>query len=409
MIAARSLYTPVFSIILLFFFSLLSAEPSPWPDYRLRGANIGIFPGWPDRYSEDDIANFALNWRANSIRILVNNIVPDSYPYQVDEATKADLFKLIDYCLKYRLYTVLAFSASFGNHDNFFNNEQLKAAYTDCWLEVATRYSQSEGVAYDLMNEPHDNLADTEWSGYAEELTEAIREIDSVSTIVIEPTGWGWPDGFDHLVPTGDPNTVYSFHFYGPMDYTHQRYGGSHMSTPESVWLQRAYPGNIVSEWGQEYWDKEVMRTYIKKAVAFRDKYDVRLWCGEFGCARWAIGADQWFEDWIDLLEEENIDWSYYAYREWHHMDIEMDPAERVSATERTETELVKQFKGYFAWNEVPLDFNRDGQTGFADAVSLLMFQFENPGSLAADFNRDGKSNIIDAISLLIEAKNSID
>ncbi len=378
------------------------AYPSPWPDRILRGANLGVGVGYPGRYSEEDIAHFALNWRANSVRILINNIIPDSLPYQVSQQTREDVFRLIDLCLEYRLYTVFSFSASFDNNDTFFTNEQLKAAYRDFWKEVAVRYADSEGIAYDLMNEPHDNLAQTEWSGYAKELTEAIRQIDSVHTIVVEPPGWGWPDGFDHLEPTGDANTVYSFHFYGPMDFTHQRSGGKHMSTTESQWKQRVYPGLIVSEWGSEYWDKEKIRPYVQKAVEFRDRHNVKIWCGEFGVARWALGAEQWMKDWIDLLEEENIGWSYYSYREWHHMDLEMDPEERVNPTERSETALVKLIKGYFARNEVPGDFNLDGNLDVLDVLDLLKFQLANPGSLAADFNRDGKSNITDALSLLI-------
>jgi hypothetical protein len=128
----------------------------------------------------------------------------------------------------------------------------------------------------------------------------------------------------------------------------------------------------------------------------------VRIWCGEFGVARWALGAEQWMKDWIDLLEAENIGWSYYSYREWHHMDLEMDPEERVNPTGRSETDLVKLTKGYFARNEVPGDFNLDGNLDVLDVLDLLRFQIANPGSLAADFNQDGKSNITDAVSLLI-------
>jgi len=395
--------TALFLAALLALPGLLSAAGSAWPDYMLRGANLGIHIGYPGGYSEEDIAHFALDWRANSVRILINNLIPGSPSYQPEEQTKSDLFRLIDLCLKYRLYTVLSFSASFDNNDSFFSNSRWRDAYRDFWKEVAGRYRESEGIAYDLMNEPHDNLAKTQWSGYAGELTGAIRQIDSVHTIIIEPPGWGWPDGFDHLEPTGDANTVYSFHFYGPMDFTHQRSGGKHMNTTESQWRQRAYPGLIISEWGQEYWDKEKMRPYVRKAAGFRDRYGVKLWCGEFGCARWALGAGQWLRDWIDLLEEENIGWSYYSYREWHHMDIEMDPGERVNPTGRSETELVEFFKSCFSRNEVTLDFNRDGELKVTDVIALLIFQHENPGSLAADYNRDGKSNILDAISMLLD------
>ncbi|MBN2288558.1 MAG: cellulase family glycosylhydrolase [Candidatus Glassbacteria bacterium] len=321
--------------------SLYAAGSTGWPQQIQRGVNVST------DITAQDLAHLADDWKANSVRILVNNITAESPPYQVSARKKKEVFDCIDLCLGQGFYTVFSPSASFRNNDRFFGSEAWKAAYLEFWQEVATRYAGSGGIAYDLMNEPHDNLADLHWSQYAGELTAAIRAIDSVHTIVVEPPGWGWPAGFDHLVPTGDRNTVYSFHFYGPMDYTHQRNRG-HMRTTEEQCRQRAYPGDIEGE----YWDKEKIRSSIQQAFEFRDSHKVRIWCGEFGVARWAVGAKLWLGDLIDILEEEKVGWSYYAYREWHHMDLEMDPAERVEKTERTETELVKLFKGYFAGNE---------------------------------------------------------
>jgi endoglucanase len=392
-----------FFLILLSISCVSATETVSWPDHITRGVNLGGV----DRYSEEDIAHLALDWRVNSVRILKNDIIPSTAPFKLDEQTRADLYDLIGYCMKYRLYTVLAFSPSFRDQDAFFSNRAFMDAYKEFWIELATHYADSAGVAYDLMNEPHGDMAVSLWPDYAAELTAAIREVDTVHTIVVEPCDWGWPAGFEHLVPTGDTNTVYGFHFYGPMDYTHQRYADQMMNTPDAVWLQRAYPGTIVSEWGQEYWDKETMRSYVQKATAFKNRYGVRLWCGEFGCARWAIGADRWFADWISLLDEAEIGWSYYSYREWHHMDIEMDPDERVNSTGRGETELVTQFRQYFSNNEVPADFDRDGDIETDDIIALIVYQINYQGSLAADFNRDGRATVADALSMLLASRNT--
>src|SRR5690606_22976137 len=128
---------------------------------------------------------------------------------------------------------------------------------------------------WDLMNEPHDNLANTMWLPYAKRLVAAIREIDTRHTIVIEPPGWGWPYGFEHLLPVDDDNVVYSFHFYGPMDFTHQRNNGMLKATEEQ-WLERKYPGHIQGE----YWDKETIRRQIQPAFDWAKKHNVRMWCG---------------------------------------------------------------------------------------------------------------------------------
>lgn len=328
-------------VLSIFVCSTHVAGQYAWPDKILRGANISV------NISEEDIVYFTNNWKANSARILVNSITSKSPPYEVSEHMKKSVFDCIDLCLKHGLYTVFSPSASFRDNNKFFGNEQWKAAFVEFWKEVAARYAKAGGVAYDLINEPHDSLARSQWSHYAKELTRAIREIDTVHTIVVEPPDWGWPQGFDNLEPTGDKNTVYSFHFYGPMDYTHQRNNG-HMRTTKQQWAERVYPGHLQGE----YWDKAKLAGSIQKAFEFRDRYNVTMWCGEFGVARWAIGARRWAGDFIDILEEEKMGWAYYAYREWHHMDIEMDPNERMEKTTRTETDLTKLLTGYFAGNK---------------------------------------------------------
>jgi endoglucanase len=378
-----------------------AAQSVTWPDSILRGSNVqgGV------TYSEADIAYLAQDWRANIVRVLLNLKLKEDGQWDFSWTTREKALQVIDMCLKNRIYTVVALSPDYSTENEFFNSDVMKKAYIAFWKDIAVRYAGSGPIAYDLMNEPHDELANTQWSAYAQELTDSIRTVDKVHTLVVEPPAWGWPDGFANLKPTTDKNTVYSFHFYGPMDYTHQRYADQMMNTPEVVWRQRAYPGDILGTGYSEYWDKAVMRTYVQKTVNFRKKYGVRLWCGEFGCARWAIGAKQWFTDWIDLLEEYKMDWTLYSYREWHHMDIEMDPLERRDPTARIETELVGLFRKYYARNIVETDFNRDGATDLSDALEMARFQLRHPGSLAADYNRDGRAGVLDLLNLLLRLK----
>jgi len=308
-----------------------------WPDRVVRGANIS------SRATEEDIAHYANDWHGYAVRILVNSITAEEPPYAVSEERKARIFKCLDNCLKYNLLTVFSPSASFRDNNKFFSNEQWLEAFKDFWREVATRYKDKGPIVYDLINEPWGEEARVRWNSYARELTAAVREIDSVHTIMVVPPEWGWANGFQYLEPTGDKNTVYSFHFYGPMDYTHQRNRG-HMRTTEEQWRERVYPGFFQGE----DWNKERLRKEVRIAAGWRDKYGVRMWCGEFGVARWARGAMRWTQDWIDALEEEKIGWAYYEYRGWQHMDMEMDSTGR-QATPRNETGFVRFYKKYFA------------------------------------------------------------
>ncbi|MFH1071296.1 MAG: glycoside hydrolase family 5 protein [Candidatus Glassbacteria bacterium] len=317
-----------------------SAGPGPsWPAQRLRGANITL------NLTRQDVEHFARDWKANSVRLLVNDLVPAQPPHRVDPGQLEKVYSLVDLCLEYGLYTVFSPSPVFSDNDRFFSNAEYMTAYLEFWKEFASHYAANPGpVAYDLMNEPHDKLALTDWQPYAKKLTAAIRAVDSVHTIVVEPPEWGWPRGFKTFEPTGDPNTVYSFHFYGPMDFTHQRNRGMLKATEEQ-WRERFYPGAIIEG---EKWDRDRLRSYLQDAFDFRGRHGVTVWCGEFGCTRWAVGALDWFRDMVEILEGEKVGWSYYSYREWYPMDLEMDPAARLERTPRSETELVKFFKKYF-------------------------------------------------------------
>ncbi len=319
--------------------ALQASGPVAWPDHILRGANVAT------NLTEADVAVLALDWKANSCRLLINDLVPDKPPYRPSEERKKRAFETLDLLLKYNLYTVFSPSPSFRDNDLFFSNPEYRKAYVECWQEVARRYKDAGPIAYDLMNEPHDSLARTEWSGFARELTLAIRAIDSVHTIVVEPPEWGWADGFKYLEPTGDPNTVYSFHFYGPMDYTHQRNNG-HMRATEEQWKERVYPGATMQG---EVWDRARLEAEVQKAVAYGKAHGVKIWCGEFGVARWAVGAPQYMRDWIELCEASDIGWNYYAFREWAPMDMEMDPGVRGGKTGRGETDFTRLFREFFS------------------------------------------------------------
>ena len=271
-------FIPALSAILITA-STWAADTVAWPERIVRGVNTNFQVG------EEDISHYARGWNGYAARFLVNDITDAKPPYAVREEEKAKIFRSLDLSLKYNLLTIFSPDASFDVNDEFFGNDKWRNAFKAFWREVAVRYKDQGPIVYDLVNEPWGDEARRRWTSYAKELTAAIREVDGRHTIMVEPPEWGWPNGFRYLEPTGDRNTVYSFHFYGPMDFTHQRNGG-HMKTTEKQWRERVYPGFLQGE----KWNKERFRKEVRTAAAWRDKYGVKIWCGEFGVARWARG-----------------------------------------------------------------------------------------------------------------------
>jgi len=334
----------------------LAAEadgPYPWPN-DMRGMNIIL-----TRITEADLDHLAGDWKANSVRLMTGSLLAESAPYTINAEKLEKLHEVVGWCRERNLYVVINLGQPAGRSDSaaFWSNEELQAASVGLWKTIAQHYAPTgPGLAYDLMNEPHGKGSAEAWAGLAKELTTAIRAADRVHPIVIEPPGWGNPEAFTDLEPmTTDPNTVYSFHFYAPFDFTHQRgKAGTLKATPEDHPGGLHYPGTIKAFWETaptEVWNRDTIRDRVQPALEFRRKYHVAVWCGEFGCTRWADGAHQYLSDCLETWEELGFGWAYYSYREWYAMDLEKGVTDRSREAPRYESDLVTLFKTYFARN----------------------------------------------------------
>ncbi len=91
---------------------------------------------------------------------------------------------------------------------------------TNCyelWRRIARRYAEypERLIAYDFFNEPA-YLHQSDWNQIIKDLTRIVRSVDPKHLIVIEAgDGWSQPEWFHWVEPTGDTNTIYSFHHYG--------------------------------------------------------------------------------------------------------------------------------------------------------------------------------------------------
>ncbi|WP_308986610.1 glycoside hydrolase family 5 protein [Thalassobacterium sedimentorum] len=211
-----------------------------------------------------------------------------------------------------------------------WGSQQNRDKLCSIWTTIAKRYRYSRGViaGFDILNEPcpPDNLSGYDmWNQTALEVTNAIRRFDDYHTIIVESAGYGSARCFDYLVPTGDNNTVYSFHLYDPHEFSEQ---GTRVEWPfgDDGVSGYVYPGIIPLGWFTKV-DTLVDSAYISNKLEpvrqFQDDYNARIYVGEFGCIRWTPTAagevynstSIWFEDVLNLIEAEGWDWTHHAYR----------------------------------------------------------------------------------------------
>jgi aryl-phospho-beta-D-glucosidase BglC (GH1 family) len=309
-----------------------------WRKGALRGANV--MP------PSDTVANLTVlrSWGANLAEIAVMDMYDPRPPYSLRPAALEELDRAVSAAEQAGLFVALTCRtgpgrADFETSDEIWTDPEAQRAYARMWAHLAGHYQGRKViVGYDLMCEPHppDEHVAT-WNALAKQITAAIRKVDLHTPILVNATGWAYPEMFDQLEPTGDKRTVYVVHFYAPHYYTHQRPGDN-----------RAYPGFVDPHRPGLAWDKRTIKETLEPVRRFQLKHRVPIFAGEFGCARYAPGAVDWLRDQMDLYEEYGWSWAYWDLRGWHVMDIEMT-ADAEDRTRYPDTPLLRLFKSYFA------------------------------------------------------------
>jgi aryl-phospho-beta-D-glucosidase BglC (GH1 family) len=312
-----------------------------WQQGALRGANV-----MQPQCTIQDL-QVLRSWGANLAEIPVSNVYSPTPPYAFQPENLAKLDRAVKAAEQAHLYVALTCREGPGRPDfersqEIWRDAPAQEAYAKMWREIAVHYQGRPAiVGYDLMCEPHpDQEANQplgDWNALAKKITASIREVDPQTPILVNSIGWAYPQQFGVLQPTGDPRTVYDVHFYDPHYYTHQKPGD-----------KISYPGFRVPGQPEVAWDKATLEARLAPVRAFQEKYHVPIFVGEFGCARYAPGAEQWLRDQMNLYEQFGWSWAYWAFREWNVMNIERT-ADATDKVNRPDTPLLRLFKTYFA------------------------------------------------------------
>lgn len=321
------------------------AAPHPdafalWKRGAFRGANVMQAQCTPEGLS------VLRSWGANLAEIPVSNVYAPTPPYAFQPENLAKLDKAVQAAEQAHLYVALTCREGPGRPDfnrshEIWREAPAQEAYAKMWREVAAHYrGRTSIVGYDLMCEPHPDEEARQplgnWNVLAKQITSSIREVDKDTPILVNSSGWAYPQLFESLQPTGDPRTVYVVHFYDPHYYTHQKPGD-----------KISYPGFRVPGKQDNVWEKSTLAAKLGPVLSFQQKHDVPIFVGEFGCARFAPGVEEWMRDQLDLYEQYGWSWAYWAFREWDVMNIER-AADATDKTNRPDAPLLNLFKAYF-------------------------------------------------------------
>ncbi|NOX34221.1 MAG: glycoside hydrolase family 5 protein [Deltaproteobacteria bacterium] len=257
--------------------------------------------------TEDDFRNIR-DMGANMIRLSLStykDFEHDTNPFTYREKNFKRLDRLIKWAGKYRLYIIMSMRQSPGGHNStphsgnkglnkLWTNREYQRRLIVLWKTIALRYARDPVIAgYDLLNEP--DAPDKEvFNKVYREITKGIREVDDKHIIFLE--GNLWAKNLDWIQSPLDTNTALSIHFYEPGIY---------------IEGEGTYPSKIRGN----IFDQQALRRRLKKRVVPGQLLNRPVWVGEFGAMTKADNYLKYDQDVIHLLEELNLHWTYWNYK----------------------------------------------------------------------------------------------
>jgi aryl-phospho-beta-D-glucosidase BglC (GH1 family) len=251
---------------------------------------------------------------------------------------KDEYLKYLDNALDIILAHGLAVIVDIHPSDEFKvklnSNDRQIEAFATFWQTLAQHLStrDPERVFLEVINEPmvEDGYR---WQGMQGKLITAIRAGAPRHTIIASGHRWSGLPELLFLIPYGDRNVIYNFHFYEPFAFTHQ--GATWAGPTPAFYRNVPYPSNPENiskildtihdeaarnnllRYGEDHWDAKRIDLEIGKAAAWAAKYRVPLTCNEFGTFRnFAPAADRasWIRDMRTALEKYGIGWTMWDY-----------------------------------------------------------------------------------------------
>ena len=312
-----------------------------------KGVNLG---GWlsqcGNQYTEEhynsfvkkeDIARIA-SWGMDHVRLPIDyNLI------QEDDGTLIEAgFKHIDDCLawckEYGLNTVLDLHKACGfvfddeNYCSFFADQKLQAQFIELWKEIARRYGNKENIAFELLNEVTMPEMAEPWNEIIRKTMPEIRKIADKTKVIVGGIYNSSITGLSLMEAPYDENMVFTYHCYSPFIFTHQDAEwiakmpkGFSTTFPktakETMEESRSVYGsdfdNEFENLGDALLDKEYFRHLFEPAIAIAEKFDVPLYCGEYGVIDLADcdSTLRWFESMHEALEECKIGRAVWSYK----------------------------------------------------------------------------------------------
>ncbi len=312
-----------------------------------RGINLG---GWLSQCShekahydsfitEEDIRTIS-SWGLDHVRLPIDYELIETAEGETKEDGCNYIDACVSWCKKHGLRMIIdlhktagySFNDAFGDANSLFCSEALQSRFVNLWERLAARYAnEQDTVVFELLNEIVEEENSGPWNALAKRAVEARRKYAPGTPIIIGGIQWNSVRGVKLLDVPNDDNVVYTFHFYEPFAFTHQKaywvaempkdFGIGYPATMEEY--RRAY--DIIGEKAEQIFRSgctnmgaELLEAMFMEAIEAAEQKGAALYCGEYGVIDQAPAEDsvRWYRDMHRLFEKHGIGRAAWTYKE---------------------------------------------------------------------------------------------
>ncbi len=311
-----------------------------------RGINLGGYLSqcvhsqahYEEFLCEEDIQKIA-GWGFDHVRLPVDYEVFEDAEGNVREAGYGYVGCVQSWCQTYGLDMILDLHKAYGYDFNdagdseantLFHSEALQQRFISLWKKIALRFGSCSNVAFELLNEVVENENAAAWNELIQRTVSAIRVITD-TPIIYGGIQWNSASTLKLLEIPKHKNIIFTFHFYEPLLFTHQKAHWVKTIDPEkdifypetmSYYKLLSKPigeqGEAVLRVKAETMGTEFVEEMICEAIDAAKAAGVELYCGEFGVIDQAPVRDtmNWFRDVHEVFEKHDIGCSIWTYKE---------------------------------------------------------------------------------------------
>src|SRR5262249_18548435 len=157
---------------------------------------------------------------------------------------------------------------------------------------------------FELLNEPNTNLTDAKWQSMIPPLLKTVRETNPNRIVIVGPGHWNSLTSLRNLaLPDNDQRLIVTFHYYVPMEFTHQ---GANWQHGSMRWLGTPWPA--------EPEDEVVLHKNFQTAADWAKQKGRPVYLGEFGSysAAEMTSRARWTSAVVQEAQKYGFSWAYW-------------------------------------------------------------------------------------------------